>query len=99
MDYILFASLCVRFAQDPDFGLAFRGRQLAHRGGEYLVLDYGADALCFQHVLRVVHRNPIERAEDALQRSSRASALAAQMKSFSDSPPIACVAYSTRHWL
>jgi len=33
------------------------------------------------------------------QISKRASSFAAQMKSFSESPPIACVTYETRHSL
>ena len=58
-----------------------------------------ADALGLQHVPRVVHGDQVVRAVDSFQRSKSASHFAAQMKSFSDRPPIACVEYSTRHLL
>src|SRR6267378_6848198 len=86
-------------ADHPQLGLAFGGRQLAHRRGEHLVLHDGADAFGVQKIPGMVYRREIERAVDSLQSSNSASHLAAQMKSFSDSPPTAWVEYSTRHLL
>jgi len=99
----LFSAFRVGLVRYPYLDLAFRRRQLAHGGGEHLVAHHRADALRRQQVFRVVRRREIERAEYALQsriyRSNSASHLAAQMKSFSDSPPMAWVEYSTRHLL
>src|SRR6266849_6285570 len=87
----------------PDLGLALGRRQLPHGGGQHLVPDHGVDAFGPQQVFRVVRRGQVERAEYALQsriyRSNSASHLAAQMKSFSDSPPTAWVEYATLHRL
>jgi hypothetical protein len=91
--------LSVGVIQDPKLDLALGGRQLAHRRGQQLVFHDGEDALGGEKILGVMHDLEIERAEDPLHRSNKASALAAQMKSFSDRPPMACVEYSTRHLL
>ena len=91
--------------EHPHLGLAFRGRQLAHGGGEALVLHDRADALRFEQVPRMVRGDQIEGAEHPGHerarpyKSNSASHFAAQMKSFSDSPPMACVQYATRHLL
>ena len=87
------------FPENPELGLALARRQLAHRRREDLVLHYGANALRLQQVPRVMDRDEIEGAENPFQRADSASHLAAQMKSFSDRPPMACVEYVTLHWL
>src|SRR5207244_5739367 len=90
----------VRIVQDPQLGFAFGRRQLAHRRGEGGVPHQHFDAFGLEQIPRVVYGGLVEGAEDALhQRWNSASHFAAQMKSFSESPPMACVAYSTRHLL
>ena len=83
----------------PKFRLALGGRQFAHGGREKFVPDFGANAFSLEKVPRVVDCDAIEGTVDALQSLHSASALAAQMKSFSERPPMACVEYSTRHLL
>lgn len=89
----------VRLVHYPQFRLAFGRGQIAHPRGQELVLYHRANAFGFQQVTAVVDRSQVERAENPLQSEYRASHLAAQMKSFSESPPMAWVEYSTRHLL
>ena len=90
----------VRIVQHPQLRFALRRWQLAHRRGQGGVPHQHLDAFGLEQIPRVVDGGLVEGAEDALHQSWRsASHFAAQMKSFSDSPPMACVAYSTRHLL
>src|SRR3954468_18430766 len=89
----------VRLAQKPQLRLAFSRRQVAHGGRQEFVLHDRTDSGGRQHILRMMHGGEIPGAVDALQSLERASHFAAQMKSFSERPPMAWVAYSTRHLL
>ena len=81
----------------PELSLG-RG-QFAERAGQSGVAYQDLDALGLQQIPRVIDDSLVVGAENALQRSSSASHFAAQMKSFSDRPPMACVQYSTLHLL
>src|SRR3954468_7701252 len=60
-----FRSSKVLVLHDPDLGLAFGGRQLAHGGGEILVAHQHRDARGLEQVLRVVDELLVVGAEDA----------------------------------
>jgi serine O-acetyltransferase len=90
---------CVHVADHPKLHLTFRRRKLAHGGRQHGVTHQDLDALGLKKVPGVVDGRLVEGAVDALQRSNSVSHLAAQMKSFSDRPPMAWVQYSTRHLL
>src|SRR5687767_8959463 len=89
----------ILLVHDPELHLAFGRRKLAHGRRQHRVPDQHLDALGLQQIPGVIDRRLVEGAVDPLQMSNSASHLAAQMKSFSDRPPMAWVQYSTRHLL
>ena len=98
MKYILSPDR-IRIVDHPELHLTFRRGKLAHRGRQHRVSNVGVDALGVKQVPGVINRGLVEGAEDSFQMSNSASHFAAQMKSFSDRPPMAWVQYSTRHLL